>query len=66
MGALNSKLTDSQRNKGYVSVAEGAALVQRPAVTVRWWARHGKVRAKKSGETWLVRRDSLLEFAGLN
>ena len=48
----------------YISVAEAASLTGRPAVTIRWWARHRKVRRYKSGNTWLVLRLDVLAYEG--
>ena len=46
----------------YITVTEGAELVGRPAVTVRWWARKRRIRAYKSREIWLVHRESLIDY----
>jgi len=51
------------RESDYVTVTEGAKLIGRPAVTVRWWARNGKCLAYKSGGTWLIHRVQLCRRA---
>ena len=51
------------KQNDFVTVAEGAKLVGRPAVTVRWWARNGKLLAYKSGGTWIIHRAHLCKLA---
>ena len=53
-----------QRDAVYISVAEAASLTGRPAVTVRWWARKGRVRAYLSRHVWRVHKLDACAYEG--
>lgn len=47
------------KHADHFTVSEGAKLVGRPAVTVRYWARTKRIGSYKSEGTWLINRHDL-------
>jgi DNA binding domain, excisionase family len=55
----------TMKHRDHFTIAEGAKLVGRSPVTIRYWAQRGHIGAYKSGGTWLINRHDL-EWAARN
>jgi excisionase family DNA binding protein len=49
-------------NKEYISSAEAAILINKSQSQMQFLCRTGKLDAVKLGNTWLIKKDSLLNY----